>query len=50
MELAVTMDVPVEYASLLRPSAIIYHRLIEEMGAAMIWTPGIHLARGLAYE
>ncbi|HIV24332.1 MAG TPA: HD domain-containing protein [Candidatus Scatomonas pullistercoris] len=50
MELAVSLDVPVEYASLLRPSAIIYHRLIEEMDAAMIWTPGTHLARGLAYE
>ncbi len=50
MELAVNLDVPVEYASLLRPSAIIYHRLIEEMDADMIWTPGTHLARGLAYE
>ena len=49
-ELAVKLDVPIEYASLLRPSAIIYHRLVEEMDASMIWTPGTHLARGLAYE
>jgi exopolyphosphatase/guanosine-5'-triphosphate,3'-diphosphate pyrophosphatase len=49
-ELAVRLDVPIEYASLLRPSAIIYHRMVEEMDASMIWTPGTHLARGLAYE
>lgn len=49
-ELAVNLDVPMEYASLLRPSAIIYHRLVEEMDAKLIWTPGTHLARGLAYE
>lgn len=49
-ELAVKFDVPIEYASLLRPSAIIYHRLVEEMDASMIWMPGTHLARGLAYE
>lgn len=50
MELAVKMGVPTEYASLLRPSAIIYRRLIEEMDAKLLWTPGTHLARGLAYE
>ncbi len=33
-ELAVKLDVPIEYASLLRPSAIIYHRLVEEMDAS----------------
>ena len=49
-ELAVKLDVPIEYASLLRPSAIIYHRLVEEMDASLIWTPGTHLGRGLAYE
>ena len=49
-ELAVELDVPIEYASLLLPSAIIYHRLVEEMDASLIWTPGTHLARGLAYE
>lgn len=49
-ELAVKMGVPSEYASLLLPSAIIYRRLIEEMDAKLIWTPGTHLARGLAYE
>ena len=49
-ELAVKLDVPIEYASLLLPSAIIYHRLVEEMDASLIWTPGTHLARGLAYE
>lgn len=50
IELAVKMGVPEEYASLLRPSAIIYRRLIEEMDAKLLWTPGTRLASGLAYE
>lgn len=50
MELAVKIGIPVESASLLVPSVIIYKRLIEEMDAKLIWTPGTRLARGLAYE
>ena len=50
IELAVKMGVPEEYASLLRPSAIIFRRLIEEMDARLLWTPGTHLSNGLAYE
>ncbi|MDD3279488.1 MAG: exopolyphosphatase [Lachnospiraceae bacterium] len=50
MELAVKIGIPVESASLLVPSVIIYKRLIEELDAKLIWTPGTRLASGLAYE
>ena len=49
-DLAMNMDIPVEYASLLQPTAIIYHRLIVEMECSLIWAPGVRLARGAAYE
>ncbi|MDO4621552.1 MAG: exopolyphosphatase [Eubacteriales bacterium] len=49
-ELAMQNNIPMEYASLLRPSAILYYSLVEMTGAQMIWTPGTHLSRGLAYE
>lgn len=49
-ELAMNLGIPNEYASLLRPSVIIYHRMVQEMDASTIWTPGTHLSRGLAYE
>jgi exopolyphosphatase/guanosine-5'-triphosphate,3'-diphosphate pyrophosphatase len=49
-DLAIENRIPVEYASLLRPSAIICHRIVEEMDASQIWMPGTHLSRGLAYE
>ena len=39
-----------EYASLIIPAAIIYHRFVEELGAASVWLPGEDIGRGLAYE
>ncbi len=39
-----------EYASLIIPAAIIYHRFVEELQASSIWLPGEDLVRGLAYE
>ncbi len=39
-----------EYASLIIPAAIIYHRFVEELGASSVWLPGEDLVRGLAYE
>lgn len=39
-----------EYASLIIPAAIIYHRFVEELGAASVWLPGEDIVRGLAYE
>lgn len=50
MELAVEMDLPLEYATLMIPAAIIYKRMIEEMDASTIWTPGIELTDGIAYD
>ncbi|MDD3218324.1 MAG: HD domain-containing protein [Lachnospiraceae bacterium] len=50
LELAADMGIPLEYASLLIPSAVLYRRLIEELGAETIWTPGVQLVDGLAYE
>lgn len=49
-ELSDRYGVPVEYASLLQPAAVIYEKLIESMDASFIWSPGTHLSRGLAYE
>ena len=49
-ELAISNDMPMETASLLRPSAVIYHHICEEFDPQTIWIPGSHLSRGLAYE
>ncbi len=50
LELAVKMGIPMEYASLMVPTAIINKRLIQEMNAEHIWIPGIRIAHGLAYD
>lgn len=50
MELAVKMGIPSEYATLLKPGMIIYRRLIDEMEANTVWTPGVRLSDGLAYD
>lgn len=50
MELAVKLGIPLENASLMYPSAVIYKCLIDMMGAERIWMPGTHLPRGIAYE
>ena len=49
-DLAIENNIAVEYASLLRPSAIIYHKIVTDLDPVNIWTPGTHLQRGLAYE
>ena len=49
-DLAIENNIAVEYASLLRPSAVIYHKIVAELEPENIWTPGTHLQRGLAYE
>ena len=49
-ELAVRYGLTPEFASLFRPSAVIYHQMVEETDASLIWFPGTHLTRGLAYE
>ncbi len=50
LELAVKIGIPMEYASLMIPTAIINKRLIEAMDADHIWVPGIRLAHGVAYD
>ena len=50
MDLAINMNVPMEFASVILPAAVIYRRLIEELGADTIWLPGIQLTDGIAYD
>lgn len=50
IELAVKMGMPLEYASLMIPTAIINKRLIQEMEAEAIFTPGSSLADGFCYD
>ncbi len=49
-ELSAAFGLNQEYASLIIPAAIIYHRFVEELGASSVWLPGEDLVRGLAYE
>lgn len=50
MNLAIDMNVPMEFASVILPTAVIYRRLIDELGADTIWLPGIQLTDGMAYD
>lgn len=50
MDLAIHMNVPMEFASVILPAAVIYRRLLEELGAETIWLPGIQLTDGMAYD
>lgn len=50
MSLSMEMNVPMEFASVILPTAVIYRRLIEELGAETIWLPGIQLTDGMAYD
>lgn len=49
-DLADNLDVPPEIAAITLPSLIVYKRFIEDTGAQSLFTLGIHLADGLAYE
>ena len=50
LNLSIEMDVPMEFASVILPTAVIYRRLIDELGADTIWLPGIQLTDGIAYD
>ncbi len=50
MQVAEELGFPYEYASLFIPSAILLKRIIEEMKAELIWTPGVTLSDGMAYD
>ncbi len=49
-EVATALGVPVESASLLFVSAVLMKRIIKDMGAEMIWAPGVTLCDGIAYD
>lgn len=49
-ELSMEFGLSQEYASLIIPAAIIYHRFVQELGASTVWLPGEDIVRGLAYE
>lgn len=49
-ELSSAYNIPIEFVSLLQPSAVIYGILVETMDAEFVWSPGTHLSRGMAYE
>lgn len=48
--LAEFLEMPYENAGFVLPSAIVYKKLIEELGAEMIFTPGITIGDGLVYD
>lgn len=43
-------EVDTEYAAMMIPGAIIYKRMIDLIGAEMIWIPGVRLCDGIAAE
>ncbi len=48
--IAEELGVPAEMASVLIPTAVVYHTLIAELDANTIWLPGIQLTDGIAYD
>lgn len=50
IELAMLLNIPLENASLLIPTAVIYRRFMDEFGADTIWAPGTQLTDGMAYD
>ena len=50
ISLALEMDIPPEYASLVVPMMVIYKNIIDLFGAEAIWAPGVSLADGIAYD
>ncbi|MEE8886687.1 MAG: exopolyphosphatase [Eubacteriales bacterium] len=49
-DIAIQNGITMEYASLVRPTAIIFDRIVKLLDPSMIWAPGTHMSRGLAYE
>ncbi len=49
-EIARELDMPAEISSVLIPTAVLYRKLIEELGAETIWLPGIQLTDGIAFD
>ena len=49
-QIALDMDIPVEHAYLMKPSAMIYKKMIEVTGAELLWIPGVNLCDGIVAE
>ena len=49
-EIAASLNIPEENASLLFISAVLMKRIIRVMEAELIWAPGVTLCDGMAYE
>ncbi len=49
-EIAMHMGVPVEYASLIVPTAVIYKNFVDIFQTEAMWVPGTLLGDGIAYD
>lgn len=49
-DLSREFSIGIEMAAMIIPSAILYKRILEELGTATIWLPGIQLTDGIAYD
>lgn len=49
-EIEETFELDQEFAQILIPSAVIYQRVLEMVGAQSVWVPGIRLCDGIAAE
>ncbi len=49
-QIALDMDIPIEHAYLMKPSAMVYRKMIEVTGAELLWIPGVNLCDGIVAE
>ncbi|MBR0396951.1 MAG: HD domain-containing protein [Eubacterium sp.] len=49
-ELAEQLNIPAEFAPILRPTAILYHKFVDEIGASRIYAAGASLSYAQAVE
>lgn len=50
LQLSEQLHIPAESESLIKPTAILYHKFIEEIGAEEIYASEVTLSNGMAYE
>lgn len=49
-QISLEMDIPIEHAQLMLPSAMIFRKMIEVTGAELLWIPGVNLCDGIVAE
>lgn len=49
-DVALELGVSTEMASVIIPTAVVYKKIIEELGASTIWLPGVQMTDGIAYD